>query len=138
MYVFFLIFLLLLGFTTKPEVRITGQTFWGKSAEIKIENKEPVDLSEVYVKLIRFCWTKSTWNSVDGLTSITSNNFFSKGLIEANRIVSRQPIFVKVAQGGGINVTEFLKDKHCGYMQLSEKYKNVSNYEYELVFENSG
>lgn len=122
-----------------PEVRVTGETIWGKSAEIRIENGEPVDLLDVYVKLVRFCWKKSIWNDVKSLTGVTSNNFFSGGLVEVNRTVSRSPVFVTIAKAIETpNITRLLLDNHRANMPLNPRDDVSAEYEYEFVFEITG
>jgi hypothetical protein len=128
-----------LWLTMSPEVQITGETIWGKSAEIRIENGEPVDLLDVYVKLARFCWNKSIWNDVKSLTGVTSNNFFSGGLVEANRTISRSPIFVTIAKSIETpNITRLLLDNNRANMPLNPKNDVSAEQEYEFVFEITG
>jgi hypothetical protein len=139
LYVIFVSRHIYLMISAKPDVRITGENAWGQSAEIKIENNEPVNLSDVYVKLTRFRWSSSHWNDVDSLTKMTSNNYFSNGLLEVNRTISRAPVFVKVAKGIISNkTTKLLLDKHSGYMPLHSVDEFTSSAEYEFVFEITG
>lgn len=130
---------IILELTTEPNVTITGKTLLNSPAEIKIENNEPVNLSNAYIKLVRFRWNKSVWNDLKSLTELKSNNFFSKGLTEVNRTISRSPIFVQIAKGIETkNITKILLDNHSAYMPLKEKNDISASYEYEFVFEITG
>jgi hypothetical protein len=138
-WIIFIIRHIYLELTTMPEVVITGENIWGQTAEIKIDNKEPVDLTDIYIKLVRFCWNRSVWNDVKSLTGMTANNFFSKGLVEASRTVSRSPVFVNIAKAIDTkNRTKLLLDNHSAYMPLNEKSETLAEHEYELVFEITG
>jgi len=139
-WIWLLVYKFYLEKTMSLEIYVSGLVpFGGDWAEIKIENKEPVNLSEVYIELQRFSWTKTSWNDVDSLTSETSNNFFSNGLIEISRKVSRQPIFVKIAKRGGKNITEILLDNYSAYLPLNPTTIPLAfNHEYEFVFDITG
>ena len=138
-YLILVLYWLYLKFTMLPDVEITGESILGQSAEIKIENREPVDLLDVYIKLIRFSWNKSIWNDVKSLTGMTSNNFFSRGLVDVNRTISRSPVLVHVAKPIVANIfTRFLLDNNNANMPLNVDNENSASKEYELVFEITG
>ena len=89
--------------------------------------------------MIRFCWNKSIWNDVKSLTGATSNNFFSRGLIEVNRTISRSPVFVNIAKAIVTkNITKLLLDNTSAFMPLNEKTAISAEKVYEFVFEITG
>ena len=63
--------------TMKYEVYITGDVS-RIIPEIKIENKEPVKIQDIYVEMIRFSWNKQVWNDINKFT--VGDRFFSVGL----------------------------------------------------------
>jgi hypothetical protein len=118
--------------TMKFEVYISGDIS-RTVPEIKIENKEPVNIEDVHVEMIRFSWNKSVWNDIDKFT--IGDRFFSIGLPE-NRRVSRSPVYVKIAEGiKNPNITHILLDNHTRHMPLDKQGSEFSKWaKYEFVF----
>jgi hypothetical protein len=122
--------------TMKYEVFITGDTarFF---PEIKIENKEPVKIQDIYIEMIRFSWSKSTWNDIDKFN--VGDRFFSVGL-PSDRSIARSPVYVKIAEAvKGSNLTCIFTDNHTLHMPLNKKLSEYSrSAEYEFVLRVTG
>ena len=122
--------------TITYEVFITGETLGGASASIKIENKEPVKLQDVYIEMIRFSWNEQCWNDIKQFD--VGDRFFSVGF-SMDRAVLTSPVFIQVAEGIKINITRFLLDNQTNYMPLDKVGNEFSKWaKYEMVFRVTG
>ena len=120
--------------TMKYEVYITGDVS-RIIPEIKIENKEPVKIQDIYVEMIRFSWNKQVWNDVNKFT--VGDRFFSVGLSD-DRSVARSPIYVKIAEPIG-KFTCILLDNNVRHMPLDKRGSEFSKWaRYEFVFRITG